>query len=69
MYTIKISGQNLFLHKSSNMFTTDIKQARIYKTRKGAENWISDRFEDNEYNKRFSDLEFLVWGVEVNDEG
>jgi len=61
MFLIKISGQNLFLHKSSNMFTTDTKQARRYKTRQNAEKWISMRFEDNEYNKRFSDLEFLVW--------
>jgi hypothetical protein len=61
MFLIKISGQNLFLHKSSNMFTTDIKQTRRYKTRQNAEKWISMRFENNEYNKRFSDLEFLVW--------
>lgn len=63
MFTIKISGQNLFLHKTSNMFTTDIKQARVYKTRRNAENWICNRFEDNEYNKRFSGLEFLVWAI------
>lgn len=63
-YLIKISGQNLYLHKSSNMFTTDINQARKYKTRRNAEKWIQSRFEDNEYNERFKGLEFLVYPMD-----
>jgi predicted Zn-dependent protease len=63
-YIIKIKNKPLFLHKSSNMFTTNVKQARKYKTEKNAKKWIDSRDtangEYNEYNYRFNGLEFII---------
>lgn len=63
-YTIRIKDQLLYLHKSSNMFTTDRNQARRYKTYTGAENWIKMRNEINDYNVRFIGLEFIIVEIE-----
>lgn len=62
MFMIKIKNQPLFLHKSSNMFTTDVRQARKYKTDKAAEKWISEMTspEYNEYRFRFNGLKFII---------
>lgn len=68
-YIIQVKGQNLFLHKTSNMFTTDIAQARIYLVRANARHWIESRQEDNEYNKRFAEFEFEIRDVPKDVEG
>jgi len=64
LFIIKIKGKPLFLHKSSNMFTTDVKQARKYINYSSAEKWIESRSTDseeyNEYNYRFSGIEFII---------
>jgi len=66
-WVIKVKNQNLYLHKSSNMFTTDIKQSRKYVNSKNARKWIDHRKDNNdEYNNRFSDLEFILEYIEVD---
>ena len=63
MFVIKIKGLPLFLHKSSNMFTTDVRQARKYKKEHSAKEWIdniTDNIEYNEYKFRFSGLNFVI---------
>jgi len=64
LFIIKIKGLPLFLHKSSNMFTTDVKQARKYIMYDSAKEWIESRSTDsgeyNEYNYRFSGIEFII---------
>ena len=66
-WVIKTKGQNLYLHKSSNMFTTDIEQSRKYVNSRNAEKWIDYRKNnDDEYNNRFSDLEFVLEYIEVD---
>lgn len=72
MWMIKIKSLPLFLHKSSNMFTTDVKQSRKYKTHKGAQKWIDNITCDDgydEYKFRFSGLEFILTtdGEEVEE--
>lgn len=58
---IKIRNESLYLHKASNMFTTDIKQARKYKTFKNAQKWVDNISNgQSDYFKRFKGLEFVI---------
>lgn len=59
-FVIKVIGTPLYLHKSSNMFTTDFNQCRKYKTMNHAYNWIASRKVENDYNKKFSGMNFQV---------
>jgi hypothetical protein len=74
LFIIKVKDKPLFLHKTSNMFTTDVNQSRKYKTYKNAEKWIASRStsdgEYNEYNYRFNGLNFIISYIdeEVNNE-
>lgn len=71
MWMIKIKSLPLFLHKSSNMFTTDVKQARRYKSYKGAQKWIDNITcydGHDEYKFRFSGLEFILTTDEFDEE-
>jgi len=68
-YKITTQDKQLYLHKSSNMFTTDNRQAREYINLGNAEKWIEARKVDNEYNNRFKGLklDILVESEEEND--
>lgn len=69
-WLIKVKSLPLFLHKSSNMFTTDVRQARRYKTSLGAKKWIEDKScadKSDDYNFRFSGLEFVLVGEDDGD--
>ena len=68
VFRIQIRSKRLYLHKSSNMFTTDYKQARNYKNYKNAVKWIESRMVDNEYNHRFSGLELQIVSCEADSE-
>jgi len=67
-FIVKIKGLPLFLHKTSNMFTTDIKQARKYIKNNSAKKWIQNKDDSsgeyNEYNFRFSGIEFIIVRIE-----
>jgi len=59
-YKIRTQDKQLYLHKSSNMFTTDKRQAREYKNLGNAEKWIGARKVDNKYNNRFKGLKLEI---------
>ena len=64
IFRIAIHGERLYLHKSSNMFTTDYRQAREYKNYKNAVKWIESRMINNEYNMRFRGLKLEIVSCE-----
>ena len=68
VFRIAIRNKRLYLHKSSNMFTTDYRQAREYKNYKNAVKWIQSRLVDNDYNRRFSGLELQIISCEDSNE-